>query len=78
MLKACLLPLWAPVVLWDYADVKLGSYESVVRPALRSTHCFGDENVTAVTLADGDVVTVLNTGASILSCTYQPAGRWCW
>ena len=34
------------VVLWNYADVKLGSNEYVVRPALRSTHCPGDEDVT--------------------------------
>ena len=42
-------------MLWNYADVRLGSYESVVRPALRATHCPGDD-VTAVTLAGCNVV----------------------
>ena len=42
--------------LWNYADVELGSYESVVRPALRFMHCPSDEDVIAVTLVVDNVV----------------------
>ena len=45
-LEGLSIELWALVVLWNCADVELVSYEPVVRPALRFTHCPGDKDVT--------------------------------
>ena len=53
MLKACLMwfgHLRCCGTMWM---LNFGSYESVIRPAIHSTHCPGDVDVTAVTLEGG-------------------------